>query len=645
VGLDPTSGLLAGEGHIPLSCTPEPTSAAPVSGAVDDCEVAFEHLMSVERIYESPRVTKPYTDAQWEAIAALGHAVDGDLKRMDARLTMGGEPTFVSAEDKDGAEWNTDALGPTKRRLATTLLHRLRAHYGANGFVHMGQGKWYPGEQLPRWALGCYWRRDGEPTWGDATLFADEATGHGHGTAEAARFIRALAVRLGVPSTHVQTGYEDVWYYLWRERRLPINVDPFDTRLEDEMERDRLRQVFAQGLDEVAGYALPLARDNDGERWRTGAWVLRGGRMYLIPGDSPMGYRLPLDSLPWASAADLPSVFARDPAETRPPLPAFDALRARAEPLVRLPVQEGGAVRPPAPFESAGGTVRTAPCVEPRGGILYVFMPPLTALEDYLELVAAIEATAAALSMPILLEGYPPPADPRLAHFMITPDPGVIEVNVQPAESWADLIEHTTTLYEEAVETGLTTEKFMLDGRHTGTGGGNHFVLGGATAADSPFLRRPDLLRSLLAYWHNHPSLSYLFSGLFIGPTSQAPRVDEARHDSLYELEIAFRQTPAPDAQAAPWLVDRLFRNLLVDVTGNTHRTEFCIDKLFSPDGVAGRRGLLEMRAFEMPPHARMSLAQQLLLRALVARFWRDPYDTPLVRWGTELHDRFMLPY
>ncbi|MEQ1870839.1 MAG: transglutaminase family protein [Vicinamibacterales bacterium] len=667
VGLDPTSGLFAGEGHIPLACTPDPSGAAPLTGGVDECESTFEHTMAVRRIYESPRVTRPYTAEQWQQIVMLGHAVDGELEQGDVRLTMGGEPTFVSATDRDGDEWNLTALGPTKRLRAADLLWRLKTRFNANGFVHFGQGKWYPGEPLPRWAFGCHWRTDGEPTWHDVALFADEAKPRGDTTEQAELFIRALAAELGVPGEYVQPGYEDVFYYLWRERRLPTNLDPFDAKLDDEVERDRLRQVFMQGLDAVVGFALPLTPTlSRHQRWRSGPWFLRTERMYLFPGDSPMGFRLPLDSLPWATADDAPQMFERDPLAPRPPLPSSGAYRSqsrrghaataadRAEaPSPGLAAAPGGETAPaalprdrrPQRGESAAWIVRTALCVEPRNGVLYVFMPPLPDLEDYLDLVSALEATAASLQYQILIEGYPPPADPRLTSFHITPDPGVIEVNIQPSQKWEEIVDHTTLLYEEAHLAGLTSEKFMLDGRHTGTGGGNHLVLGGWTAADSPFLRRPDLLRSLISYWHNHPSLSFLFSGLFIGPTSQAPRVDEARNDSVYELELAFARVPPPDAPTAPWLVDRLLRNLLIDVTGNTHRAEFSIDKMYSPDSSSGRRGLLEMRAFEMPPHAQMSLAQQLLLRAFIARFWREPYTTPLLRWGTELHDRFMLPY
>ena len=694
IGLDPTSGLLAGEGHIPLSCTPDPASAAPVTGAVDDCEVEFAHHMDVQRIYESPRVTKPYTDAQWNAITAMGHQVDEALRRLDVRLTMGGEPTFVGIDDRDAAEWNTEALGAKKRLRAAELLWRLRCHYAPKGVVHFGQGKWYPGEQLPRWALTCYWRKDGQPAWHDASLFASESRDYGFNAGDAERFLRLLAATLGVPDDHIAQGFEDTFYYLWRERRLPVNVDPFDARLDDEMERERLRRLFSAGLDAVVGHALPLTRGVD-DTWKTGPWHLRSERMYLLPGDSAMGYRLPLDSLPWVSEVDYPYVRDHDPFEQRPPLPdrrdlvarhtgpvlpdprggtnaAWPRLGPRGESAAGRGVSaspggtekaratsEGGGPDKAAPRasretearpaknESAASTVRTALCAEVRNGVLYIFLPPVPDAADYLELAAAVESTAAELQMPVLLEGYPPPYDPRLAHFQITPDPGVIEVNVQPATSWDQLVEQTTTLYEEAHQCRLTTDKFMIDGRHVGTGGGNHMVLGGETPSDSPFLRRPDLLRSLVAYWHNHPSLSYLLSGLFLGPTSQAPRIDEARHDSVYELEIAFAQIREPGLadRVPPWLVDRLFRHLLTDVTGNTHRAEFCIDKLYSPDSSSGRRGLLEMRAFEMPPHARMSIAQQLLLRSLVARFWREPYTANLTRWGTELHDRFMLPW
>ncbi len=688
VGLDPTSGLLAGEGHIPLACTPQPSGAAPIEGLVDEAEVEFSHHMQVTRIYESPRVTMPYTDEQWADVLALGDAVDRQLTAGDVRLTMGGEPTFVCVDNRDAPEWNTDALGPTKRGYATELVGKLRAEYGEGGFLHFGQGKWYPGEQLPRWALSIYWRADGQPVWRDATLFADEREPARYTVDDAQRFVTRLAGKLGITDRFVQPGYEDVFYYLWRERKLPVNVDPFDSRLDDEMERVRLRRVFEQKLSAVVGYALPLQANESpalaGPVWTTGPWFMRDDRMYLIPGDSPMGYRLPLDALPWVSKSDYPYLVEQDPMAPREQLTPAPAMRARyaMQTSLHLPAATPATGFPPPPlgegrgggtatatgpkrFESAKDLTRTALCVETRdpqrangpraerehggkSGLLYVFMPPLARLEDYLDLLTAVEATARELGVKIVIEGYPPPRDPRLKLLQVTPDPGVIEVNIHPAHNWGELVEHTEFLYQAAFETHLSAEKFMTDGRHTGTGGGNHFVLGGATPADSPFLRKPELLASLLLYWHNHPSLSYLFSGLFIGPTSQAPRVDEARNDQLYELEIALKEIERArqiHGQAMPpWMVDRTLRNILVDVTGNTHRSEFCIDKMYSPDTATGRLGLLELRAFEMPPHARMSVVQQLLMRALVARFWNEPYKAPVTRWGTELHDRWMLP-
>ncbi|MCX7083185.1 MAG: transglutaminase family protein [Methylococcales bacterium] len=647
IGLDPTSGLLAGEGHIPLACTPDPASASPVTGGTDKCKVEFEFSNSVDRLHEDPRVTKPYTDEQWYHIDALGKFVDQRLSEDDVRLTMGGEPTFVSVDDMEGDQWNTEADGENKRELAQQLTLRLRDAFAKKAMLHYGQGKWYPGEPLPRWQYGIFWRKDGSALWRNPALLADINKDYGHTVKQAQKFIQQISQHLDIPTRYIKTAFEDSFYYLWQEGTLPENIDPLTCNLKDSIERKTLTKLLDVGLNQPTGFVLPIKWNALDLCWKSGPWDFRRGALFLIPGNSPMGMRLPLASLPWLAPDKRDTSEPQSLFEDLPELDDYYGEVTRRYSHLIAKAKE----HPEIIEQETGDTVaqevevpHTALCVEARAGRLYIFMPPLTSLEHYLELIAVIEATAENLAMPVVLEGYEPPRDYRIERLMVTPDPGVIEVNIHPSKTWQELVEKTTVLYDLAHQTRLGTEKFMQDGRHTGTGGGNHITMGAEMPTDSPLLRRPDLLRSLITYWQHHPGLSYLFSGMFIGPTSQAPRVDEGRDEKLYELEIAFQQMPEGETPA-PWLVDRLLRHLLTDITGNTHRSEFCIDKLYSPDSSTGRLGILELRSFEMPPHAQMSLVQTVLLRSLIAWFWRVPYKHDLVRWGTELHDQFMLPH
>jgi uncharacterized protein (DUF2126 family) len=525
-----------------------------------------------------------YTSEQWQSINALGRQVDETLKHLQVGLTMGGEPTYVSATDFESLQWRFEALGEDKRRIAEQLLHRLRDEFAPTGaLLHYGLGKLYPGEPYPRWALGCFWREDGQPLWPPRITSPHQpelslTVDHGQ------TFIERLAQRLGIPGELVLPAYE-------------------------------------ADATEPAGFVLPILSIQQSHQtvWGSCRWQFADGPtpLTLSAGEISIGMRLPL-----AQLRDMGQLV--DEAE---------------QPLGASP-----AVGDPEMVVQPANSIQVALCVEVEDSGLRVFMPPMTSAGGYVGLLTAIEQVALAMGCPVTIEGYRPPVNQGIQGFQITPDPGVLEINIHPAATWDALVQIHTTLDRVTEDLGLGAIKFARDGRTIGTGGGSHITLGGRHPDDSPLLRRPDLLQSFITYWQHHPSLSYLFAGEFIGPTCQSPRVDESHHDNLYHLEMAFAAL-LPGQAVSPAVVDHLLRPLLTDLTGNSHRTAFCIDKLFPANALNLRLGLLELRGFEMTPTSQMRLLQMLLVRACMAWFWQTPYRQPLHPWGEALYDRFMLPH
>jgi uncharacterized protein (DUF2126 family)/transglutaminase-like putative cysteine protease len=619
IGFDGTSGLLCGEGHIPLASTASPSHASPLDGTSDVGASAVEFSTSIHRLGHEVRPTAPYTDEVWSQLVDAGDRTDAALTASGLDVWIGGEPTFIAREGQTKEEWQGGAIGADKWKRGRKLADQLRDRLAPGGLILFRQGKVYPGESLPRWALDVIARRDGQPLWPARSLV--EA-----GTIDHAKTVATkLAAELGIAAA-LHAAYEDPWEVLRSEAQLPPSIDPRTAGLDDPEERRRLAKILDRGVGREVGYVLPLGRE--GETWRTDHWTFRREQLFLIPGDSAIGLRLPLESLPaaapilWADAPDLPDPRRDAPDDGQP--------------------AEKREAAPKAPRHTDVVTgLRTALAVEPREGQLWMFLPPVPRFSDFCELVLAIDRVREATGFAIHLEGYPPPPSPALKRFAVTPDPGVLEVNLPPAASSREAAALHHEVFEAALASGLTAERYMVDGRAAGSGGGNHITIGGPHAERSPWLVRPSLLASLINFVQHHPSLSYMFSGMFVGPTSQAPRVDEARHDALYELELAL---PRVHQNPPAWQVDALLRHLLIDVAGSTHRAELSIDKLFDPGSSFGRQGLVELRAFEMPPHPRMITAQAILIRALVASF-AEPYNHELVRWGSALHDRFLLPY
>jgi uncharacterized protein (DUF2126 family)/transglutaminase-like putative cysteine protease len=639
VGLDPASGLFTDAGYLPLASAPEPLRAVPVVGYREACEESTQESLSLQRLIAAPDHW-PYQPAQWHDIQALSRHVEDDLRAQKISIAVSRAIGFVSATDEDAPEWKLTAPGPVKQRAAETLMQQLLTRVAPGGILHTGQGESFVGETAPRWQLACFYRRDHVPVWRNPDLLAKHQT-HDQAASgrDGHRFAVALAENLGLADAYVVPAYEDSLHDMWQQRAL-ADFAPSAEQLRDPVLRRELASQLSASQSDAAGYALPLRWDSLASRWASGTWTFRRQALYLTPGTAPMGYRLPLRSLPVAADAQIEPEPERCQFEERPLL-----AEVYGEPGARLTTLKP--TEPGVHYADANGNEAKVPstglCVEIRDGRLHVFLPPLTHLEHYLDLVATIEHTATGLDLPVVLEGYAPPYDFRLRRLLLEPDAGTLKVWLPESHGWSQHVDELEAVYDTAADMNLRAERELKDGSRIPPGATAELSLSGTRPATSPFLLRPELLSSLIVYWQQHPSLSYFFAGHAIGTGGNAPRVDEGRKDALYELEIALQRVPRGNS-VYPWTPDRLLRHLLTDAGGNMRRAEIRIDELYAPDRPGLRLGRTQIRSLETPPQPRLAALQTLLVLALLAMFGRQPRTPRLIQWGADLHDRFMLP-
>lgn len=287
---------------------------------------------------------------------------------------------------------------------------------------------------------------------------------------------------------------------------------------------------------------------------------------------------------------------------------------------------------------------RRALTAEILDGKLHIFLPPLLQAP----LLALLEGVAATLRdlhlADAIFGGYVPSDEASVwSRLAIASDPGVLEVNLPPCLTWRDYAHWLDVLERACAPAGLRSYKQLSAEEQIGSGGGNHLLFGGPSLDENPLFTHPAWVTSMLRYWQHHPSLAYLFTGQYVGSSSQAPRPDECA-SSLYDLEMAYRfleELPPGDHR---YLLSETLRHLHTDTSGNTHRSETSFDKFWNVNFDGGCRGLVEFRAVETLPHARWMSAIALLWHALAAHLLAHPFKEQLVDLGDKLHDSFFLP-